>query len=109
MIDEERFIQAKYAAMSDEELLDVLRQRAAELGRLPIKEDVTGAAYFKQRFGPWPRILEQAGLKPVSEKHLHRKEKYRKKHTEMRKRSTENRKKRREERIATECLLQTTS
>lgn len=100
MIDEERLIQAKYAAMSDEELLDVLRQRAAELGRLPIKEDVTGAAYFKQRFGPWPRILEAAGLKPVSETHLRRKDKYKKKHTELRKRSAEKRRQRREAELA---------
>lgn len=100
MIDEERLIQAKYAAMSDEELLDVLRQRAEELGRLPIKEDVTGAAYFKQRFGPWPRILEAAGLKPVSETHLRRKDKYKKKHTELRKRSAEKRRQRREAELA---------
>ncbi|MBQ4650904.1 MAG: hypothetical protein IJB73_09410 [Firmicutes bacterium] len=108
MTQEEKRITAEYTLMSDEALLDILRQKAAELGRLPIKDDVACAFYFKQRFGPWPRILEQAGLKPVSEKHLHRKEKYRKKHTEMRKRSAENRKKCREERIATECLLQTT-
>ena len=107
MIDEERLIQAKYAAMSDEELYDVLRMKAKELGRLPIKNDVVCAEYFKQRFGPWPRILEQAGLKPVSEQHLRRKEKYKKKHTELRKRSTENRRKRREERMAAENMLQT--
>ena len=100
MIDEERLIQAKYAAMSDEALLDILRQKAAELGRLPIKDDVACAFYFKQRFGPWPRILEQAGLKPVSEVHMRRKDKYKKKHTELRKRSTENRRRRREEREA---------
>ena len=100
MTQEETIIVAKYAAMSDEELLDVLRRRASELGRLPIKDDVACAAYFKQRFGPWPRILEQAGLKPVSEQHLRRKEKYKKKHTELRKRSTEKRRQRREAELA---------
>lgn len=100
MIDEERLIQAKYAAMSDEELLDVLRQRAAELGHLPTKNDIPGHEYFKQRFGPWPRILEAAGLKPVSETHLRRKDKYKKKHTELRKRSTEKCRQRREAELA---------
>ena len=105
MTHEETYVIAKYKLMSDEELLDVLRQKAVELGRLPIKNDVECAEYFKQRFGPWPRILEQAGLKPVSETHLHRKEKYKKKHIEMRKRSAESRKKRREN-LAAENMLQ---
>lgn len=100
MTQEESYVIARYKLMSDEELYDVLRMKAEELGRLPIKNDVVCAEYFKQRFGPWPRILEQAGLKPVSEVHLRRKDKYKKKHTELRKRSTENRRRRREEREA---------
>ena len=106
MTPEETYVITKYKLMSDEELYDVLRMKAEELGRLPIKNDVVCAEYFKQRFGPWPRILEQAGLKPVSEQHLRRKEKYKKKHMEMRKRTSENRKKRRED-LAAENMLQT--
>lgn len=107
MTQEESYVIARYKLMSDEELYDLLRMKAKELGRLPIKNDVVCAEYFKQRFGPWPRILEQAGLKPVSEVHLRRKDKYKKKHTELRKRSTEKRRKRREERMAAESMLQT--
>ena len=51
---------------TDEELLKRLKNLAEELGRLPKKEDVPGAYYIKQRLGPWPRIMEKAGLKPVS-------------------------------------------
>ena len=62
MTPEEERIVAKYAVMTDEELYDVLRAKSAELGRLPTKNDVPGFEYFKARFGPWPRILEAAGL-----------------------------------------------
>lgn len=105
MTPEETYVIARYKLMSDEELYDILRAKNAELGHLPAKKDVPGAEYFKQRFGPWPRILEAAGLKPVSERQLHRKEKYKKKHMEMRKCTSENRKKRRED-LATENMLQ---
>ena len=98
MTPEETYVIARYKLMSDEELYDILRAKNDELGHLPAKKDIPGAEYFKQRFGPWPRILEAAGLKPVSEQHLRRKEKYRQKHTELRKRTTENRRRRREER-----------
>lgn len=100
MIPEETYVIARYKLMSDEELYDVLRAKNTELGHLPTKNDIPGHEYFKQRFGPWPRILEAAGLKPVSETHLRRKDKYKKKHTELRKRSTEKRRQRREAEIA---------
>ena len=40
--------------------------RAGELGRLPNKSDFPGqdVEAIKQVFGPWPRALEAAGLKP---------------------------------------------
>ena len=44
---------------------DLLRQKYAELGRLPTKKDLDNAtcAQIKAYLGPWPRALEAAGLK----------------------------------------------
>ena len=44
---------------------DLLRQKFAELGRLPTKKDFDSAscAQIKAYLGPWPRALESAGLK----------------------------------------------
>jgi len=48
---------------------DLLRQRFAELGRLPTKKDFDSAtcSQIKAYLGPWPRALESAGLKPPKE------------------------------------------
>lgn len=53
---------------SDEELLEIVRKSAEELKRLPKKHEVIGFACIKARFGPWPRVLEKAGLKEPKEK-----------------------------------------
>lgn len=44
-----------------------LREKAEELGRPPRKADFDDAtrARIKTFLGPWPRALEQAGLKPT--------------------------------------------
>ncbi len=44
-----------------------LRDKAAELGRLPKKEEFDEAtrSRIKAFLGPWPRALEAAGLKEV--------------------------------------------
>ena len=55
---------------TDEELIAYLVKCSRELGRCPKKEDVIGHTYLKQRLGPWPRILERAGLKEKSQKRL---------------------------------------
>ncbi len=49
---------------------DLLRQKYAELGRLPMKKDFDSAAcaQIKAYLGPWPRALEAAGLKQPKEK-----------------------------------------
>lgn len=57
---------SRYKEMSDEQLLDIIRLWTEELGHPPTKNDVSYAFYFKQRLGPWNRILEQAGVKEVS-------------------------------------------
>lgn len=48
---------------TDEELLEIVRKKAEELGRAPKKHEVPGFICLKMRFGPWPRVLEKAGLK----------------------------------------------
>ena len=57
-----------YQDKTDEELYQYLRHLAAKLGRPPLKADVPGYYYIKKRLGSWPRILEQAGLKQVTER-----------------------------------------
>ena len=44
---------------------ELLRQKYAELGRLPTKKDFDNASCsrIKAYLGPWPRALEAAGLK----------------------------------------------
>ncbi len=48
-----------------------LREKAAELGRPPKKDDFDEAdrSRIKAFLGPWPRALEAAGLKPAREEH----------------------------------------
>ncbi len=52
----------------------LLREKAAELGRLPKKQDFDGnlVREIKASLGPWPRALEKAGLKPIGETYLER-------------------------------------
>lgn len=54
------------AALSAEECLALLQETANRLGRLPKKSDVTEeeVARIKALFGPWPRALEAAKVKP---------------------------------------------
>lgn len=59
---------ALYRMESDEQIYQRLRCLAAKLGRPPTKAEVPGFYYIKSRLGSWPRILEKAGLKPVSER-----------------------------------------
>lgn len=48
----------------------LLKEKYSVLGRLPQKSDFTEAetAMIKSLLGPWPRALEKAGVKEVSEK-----------------------------------------
>ncbi len=62
---------------------ELLRQKAAELGRLPKKDDFDEPtrSRIKAFLGPWPRALEAAGLKetkPVPEKTKKAKKRYKK-------------------------------
>jgi hypothetical protein len=70
---EEEFA-ARHRNDTDEELLQYLKKSAAELGRIPFKREVVGFTYLKSRFGPWPRVLEKAGLKEPRKKKARRHE-----------------------------------
>ncbi len=60
---------------TDDELIAYLVKCSKELGRCPKKEDIIGHTYLKQRLGPWPRILERAGLKEKSQKRTQKEQK----------------------------------
>ena len=62
-----------YQELSDEELLQLVRAFTEEYGREPQRDDLLYDNVLKQRFGPWYRMLEAAGTRPVSEKYLEKK------------------------------------
>lgn len=55
-----------YQSFSDAELLDILREKAAELGRNPGQKDLfcVYRMYIRRRFTNWPRAMTAAGLRP---------------------------------------------
>jgi len=63
-----------YESFSDEELLDVLRLAADELGHNPSQKEVfyVYCAFIRKRFQNWPAALRKAGLKKPKRKHPHR-------------------------------------
>ena len=58
----------KHRHDTDEELIRYLRGVAKKLGHIPKKHEVLGYALIKSRLGPWPRVLEMAGLKEKRKK-----------------------------------------
>ena len=58
-------VRAPYKEMTDEELLQLVRDFTEENGREPMQADVLYDRELKQRFGPWNRMLERAGTRPV--------------------------------------------
>ena len=50
--------------------VELLCRKSKEVGRLPKKDDFDEAtrSRIKAYLGPWPRALENAGLKPVRKK-----------------------------------------
>lgn len=52
---------------SDKKLLEILRQKAKELGRTPKRREVKQNEALRKRFGNWSEALKAAGLKPVKE------------------------------------------
>ena len=62
-----------YRALSDEELLQLVRDFTKENGREPMQADVLYDRELKERFGPWSRMLERAGTRPVAQSYLDKK------------------------------------
>lgn len=63
----EKHIHARlYEEFSDQELLEILREAANRIGRLPNKKDVfcIYRVFIQRRFGNWPRAQTAAGLRP---------------------------------------------
>jgi len=47
---------------TDDELLDRMRERARDLGRTPIAQDMTNNTTYSARFGSWTAAVRAAGL-----------------------------------------------
>ena len=67
-------VRAPYKEMTDEELLQLVRDFTEENGREPMQADVLYDRELKQRFGPWNRMLERAGTRPIGEHYQEKKE-----------------------------------
>lgn len=61
-----------YRSFSDEDLLEIIRREAAELGRVPAQHEVfcVYRDYIRRRFGNWIKALRAAGLKEVKTKRV---------------------------------------
>lgn len=77
-------LRAPYQKMSDEELLSLVRDFVRENGREPMQKDVLYDRELKARFGPWTRMLEKAGTRPVSQRHMDKLERRREKRIRQR-------------------------
>ena len=85
-----------YRALSDEELLQLVRDFVAENNRLPERSDLLYDTVLKERFGPWGRMLEKADVKEVAHSYLER----RRRRQEKRARHKEYRRQIREQQAA---------
>ena len=72
-------VRAPYKEKTDEELLQLVRDFTEENGREPMQAEVLYDRELKARFGPWPRMLERAGTRPVGTHYLEKKERRKKK------------------------------
>lgn len=75
MTPEEKQMIEIYEHMTDEEIFQFVRNTAEELERIPTKSDLLCPWYLKERFGPWPRFMEKAGVKKLSERRQRKLEK----------------------------------
>ena len=67
-------VRAPYKEMTDEELLQLVRDFTEENGREPMRADVLYDGELKTRFGPWTRMIEKADTRSVSQGYLDRRE-----------------------------------
>ena len=68
ILAEERDFSIKNKDATDNDLIEYLKLCAELLKRPPKRREVVGFMLIKSRFGPWPRVLEKAGLKEKSQK-----------------------------------------
>ncbi len=63
------------------EAINLLKDKAEKLGRLPKKSDFLPGeiCLIKAKLGPWNRALEQAGLKEISAHYLEKQKKVKQK------------------------------
>ena len=95
-------VRVPYKEMTDEELLQLVRDFTEENGREPMQADVLYDRELKQRFGPWNRMLEQAGTRPVAQSYLDKQQRRR----EKRARHKEYRRQLREQQAAEAARLE---
>ena len=95
-------VRAPYKEMTDEELLQLVRDFTEENGREPMQADVLYDRELKQRFGPWNRMLERAGTRPVAQSYLDKQQRRR----EKRARHKEYRRQLREQQAAEAARLE---
>lgn len=59
-----------YDKLTKEDCINIIHVKFQELNRYPKKSDCSEheVAMIKSYFGPWPRALECAGIKDISEK-----------------------------------------
>ena len=95
-------VRAPYKEMTDEELLQLVRDFTEENGREPMQADVLYDRELKQRFGPWNRMLERAGTRPVAQSYLDKQQRRR----EKRRRHKEYRRQIREQAAAEAARLE---
>ena len=63
MTERDKLWAAEHEGVSDDMLLDYIRQCAAELGHTPMhRREVVGSTYISERFGNWAVALSMAGL-----------------------------------------------
>lgn len=74
-------LSAPYRKLDDEELLQLVRDFVAENNRMPERSDLLYDTVLKERFGPWGRMLEKAGVKEVAQSYLERKRRRKEKRT----------------------------
>ena len=51
--------------ISNEQLLELVKQRAHQLGRAPVRKEFPRAQIATDRFGSWRAFIERAGLEPA--------------------------------------------
>ena len=60
--EQERIFEQSYSEHTDLELIQLLRQKAIELGRSPKFREIPGYLLYEKRFGSWNGALAAAGL-----------------------------------------------